>query len=245
MIAGHGRLLAAKRLGWTEIPTVRLEHLSETQKKAFMIADNRLAEVAVWDDRLLAEQLKALASVELAFDIETIGFDMGEIDLRIESLAVKNTDASEQAIPEVVGPAVSRVGDLWLLGRHRVLCGDALDEAAHAALMGGERGSAVFTDPPYNVPIDGHVSGLGKVRHREFVMAAGEMTPEAFAAFLASALERMKAWSLPGAVAYVCMDWAHMPELLDAVEVDGARDAQPLRLDQAQRRHGRPLPLAA
>ena len=180
VICGHGRLLAAERLGWTEIPAVRLEHLSEIQKKAFMIADNRLAEVAVWDDRLLAEQLKALASVELAFDIETIGFDMGEIDLRIESLAVKNTDASEQVIPEVVGPAVSRVGDFWLLGRHRVLCGDALDEAAQAALMGGERGSAVFADPPYNVPIDGHVSGLGKVRHRVFVMAAGEMTPEAF-----------------------------------------------------------------
>jgi len=148
VIAGHARLLAAKSLGLTEIPTVRLEHLSDTQKTAFMIADNRLAEVAVWDGRLLAEQLKALASVELAFDIETIGFDMGEIDLRIESLAVKNTDVSEQAIPEVVGPAVSRVGDLWLLGRHTVLCGDALDEAAHAALMGGERGSAVFTDPP-------------------------------------------------------------------------------------------------
>ena len=218
VIAGHGRLLAAKRLGLTEIPTVRLEHLSETQRTAFMIADNRLAEIAVWDDRLLAEQLKALASVELAFDIETIGFDMGEIDLRIESLAVKNTDASEQVIPEVVGPAVSRVGDLWLLGRHRVLCGDALDEAAHAALMVGERGSAVFADPPYNVPIDGHVSGLGKVRHREFVMAAGEMTPEAFSAFLASALDQMKALSHPGAVAYVCMDWAHTPELLDAAK---------------------------
>ena len=218
VIAGHGRLLAAKRLGLTEIPTVRLEHLSETQRTAFMIADNRLAEVAVWDNRLLAEQLKALASVELAFDIEAIGFDMGEIDLRIELLAAKEAGVSEPAIPEVVGSAVSRVGDLWLLGRHRVLCGDALDEAAHAALMGGERGSAVFTDPPYNVPIDGYVSGLGKVRHREFVMAAGEMRSEAFTAFLASALGQMKASSHPGAVAYVCMDWAHTPELLDAAK---------------------------
>ena len=177
VIAGHGRLLAAKRLGWTEIPTIPLDHLSEAQKKAFMIADNRLAEIAVWDDRLLAEQLKALACVELAFDIEAIGFNMGEIDLRIESLAAKDADPNEPALPGVVGPAVSRVGDLWLLGRHRVLCGDARDEAAHAVLIGKERGSAVFADPPYNVPIDGHVSGLGKVRHREFVMAAGEMTP--------------------------------------------------------------------
>ena len=101
-----------------------------------MIADNRLAEVAVWDDRLLAEHLKALASVELAFDIETIGFDMGEIDLRIELLAAKDANASEPALPEVLGPAVSRIGDLWLLGRHRVLCGDARDEAAHAVLIG-------------------------------------------------------------------------------------------------------------
>jgi ParB-like chromosome segregation protein Spo0J len=139
VIAGHGRLLAARRLSWTEIPTICLEHLSEAQKRAFMIADNRLAEIAVWDDRLLAEQLKALASVELEFDLETIGFDMGEIDLRIESLAAKDTDANEQAIPEVAGPAVSRVGDLWLLNRHRVLCGDARDVAAHAALMGEER----------------------------------------------------------------------------------------------------------
>ena len=218
VIAGHGRLLAAKRLGWTEIPTIPLDHLSEAQKKAFMIADNRLAEVAVWDDRLLAEQLKALASVELAFDIEAIGFDMGEIDLRIKSLAAKDTDVNEPALPEVVGPAVSRIGDLWLLGRHRVLCGDARDEAAHAVLMGNERGSAVFSDPPYNVPIDGHVSGLGKARHRAFVMASGEMTPEAFTAFLASALEQMKASSHPGSPAYVCMDWAHMHELLDAAK---------------------------
>ena len=218
VIAGHGRLLAAKRLGWTEIPTIPLDHLSESQKKAFMIADNRLAEVAVWDDRLLAEHLKALASVELAFDIETIGFDMGEIDLRIESLAAKDANASEPALPEVLGPAVSRIGDLWLLGRHRVLCGDARDEAAHAVLIGDERGSAVFTDPPYNVPIDGHVSGLGKVRHREFVMAAGEMTPEAYTAFLATSLERMRASSHPGSLAFVCMDWAHMHELLDAAK---------------------------
>jgi ParB-like chromosome segregation protein Spo0J len=218
VIAGHGRLLAAQRLGLTEIPTIRLEHLSETQKKAFMIADNRLAEVAVWDDRLLAEQLKALASVELAFDIETIGFDMGEIDLRIESLAAKDANASELALPQVLGPAVSRIGDLWLLGRHRVLCGDARDEAAHAVLTGNERGSAVFTDPPYNVPIDGHVSGLGKVRHREFVMAAGEMTPEAYTAFLATTLERMRASSHPGSLAFVCMDWAHIHELLDAAK---------------------------
>jgi DNA modification methylase len=221
VIAGHGRLLAAKRLGWTEVPTTRLDHLSESQRRAFMIADNRLAEVAVWDDRLLAEQLNALASVELSFDIETIGFDIAEIDLRIKSLHAKDGDAKEPTIAEATGPNVSRVGDLWLLGRHKVRCGDARDEVAHDLLMGTERASAVFSDPPYNVPIDGHVSSLGNIRHREFVMAAGEMTEEAFAVFLFAALERMKASSRPGSLAYVCMDWAHMPELLG-----GARSAQ-------------------
>lgn len=216
VIAGHGRLLACKRLGWSEVPTIRLEHLSEAQKRAFMIADNRLTEIASWDDRLLAEQLQALSSVELDFDIETIGFDMGEIDLRIELLNAREASPAESPVPDVSGPAVSRLGDLWLIGRHKLLCGDARSEAAHAELMGTERAAAVFSDPPYNVPIDGHVSGLGKVRHREFVMAAGEMTREAFTEFLTIALERMKKSSHPDSVAFVCMDWRHIRELLDA-----------------------------
>jgi DNA modification methylase len=223
VIAGHGRLLAAKRLGWDQVPTIRLDHLSESQKRAFMIADNRLAEVAVWDDRLLAEQLKALAGVELNFDIETTGFDMGEIDLRIESSAAPSEKAqeAEPTLPAVCGPPVSGVGDLWLIGRHKVLCGDARDEQAHGVLLGSERAAMVFTDPPYNVPIDGHVSGLGKVRHREFVMASGEMTPETFARFLTDALRRLKAGSHPGSLAYFCMDWAHVTELLDAARSIG------------------------
>ncbi len=218
VIAGHGRLQACKRLGWTEVPTIRLEHLSEMQRRAFMIADNRLTEIASWDDRLLAEQLQALSNVELDFDIETIGFDMGEIDLRIESLNPKETSAAEPPIPDVSGTSVSHVGDLWLIGRHRLLCGDAREEAAHAKLMGAERAAAVFSGPPYNVAIDGHVSGLGRVHHREFVMAGGEMTPEAFTAFLTAALERMKESSDPGSPAFVCMDWRHLPELLSAAQ---------------------------
>jgi hypothetical protein len=216
IVAGHGRLLACQRLGWREVPTIRLEHLSPEQRRAFMIADNRLAEVATWDDRLLADQLQALASVDLDFDIEAIGFDMGEIDLRIESSASKDADVKEPAIPDVSGTAVSRIGDFWRLGRHKLLCGDARDPAVHDALMGKERAAAVFSDPPYNVAIDGHVSGLGKVRHREFVMAAGEMTPEAFTAFLEASLAQMKRSSVPGGVAFLCMDWRHMSELLAA-----------------------------
>jgi DNA modification methylase len=218
VIAGHGRLQAAKRAGLCEVPTIRIEHLSEAQRKAFMIADNRLAEIATWDDKLLAEQLRALASVELNFDIETIGFDMGEIDLRIESLKEPSATPQddEPALPEPAGLPVTHIGDLWRLGRHKVLCGDARDEAAYAALMGPERAAAVFADPPYNVEIDGHVCGLGELRHREFVMAAGELTPEEFTRFLADALAGMKAVSQPGAIAFVCMDWRHIGELIDA-----------------------------
>jgi ParB/Sulfiredoxin domain len=172
VIAGHGRLLACRRLGWSEVPTIRLERLSEAQRRAFMIADNRLTEIASWDDRLLAEQLQVLSSVELDFDIETLGFDMGEIDLRIESLNAKDTSPTEPPIPDVSGPAVSRVGDLWLIGRHKLLCGDARDKIAHAELMGTDRAAAVFSDPPYNVAIDGHVSGLG-------MKASGVISPAA------------------------------------------------------------------
>jgi DNA modification methylase len=148
---------------------------------------------------------------------------MGEIDLRIEALGApsENAQEAEPTLSAVCGPPVSRTGDLWLMGRHKVLCGDARDEQAHGVLLGSDRASMVFTDPPYNVAIDGHVSGLGKVRHREFIMASGEMTPEAFAQFLTDALCRLKAASHPGSLAYVCMDWAHMGELLDATRSIG------------------------
>jgi hypothetical protein len=124
VIAGHGRLAAARRLGFAEIPAIRLEGLSEPQKRAFMIADNRLAEIAVWDDRQLGEQLQALAGVELDFDIEAIGFEMHEIDLRIESLQAAKRPARTRPKPTVAaGPSVSRAGDLWRLGPHELKCG--------------------------------------------------------------------------------------------------------------------------
>ena len=219
VIAGHGRLQAARRLRWSEVPTIQLERLSETQRRAFAIADNRLTEVAAWDDRLLAEQLLKLTSVALDFDIETIGFDISEIDLRIESLSAITTSASEPAIPDVRGPAVTRVGELWLLGRHRVLCGDAREAAAHAELMGTERAAAAFSDPPCDAAIDGAGSGLGRAPRRECATAAGETTSEAaFAEFLAVTFERMKASSHPGSPAFICMDWRRLVELLAAAE---------------------------
>jgi DNA methylase/ParB-like nuclease family protein len=219
VIAGHGRILACQLLGWTDVPTICLEHLSEAQARAFMIADNRLTENSVWDDRLLAEQLKELSVLDLDFSIEATGFEMGEIDLRIEGLTPES-DASED--PADVLPVVkterplSQPGDLWLLGRHRVYCGSALDEAAYAALMQGEQAAIVFTDPPYNVPIEGNVSGLGAIHHRDFAMACGEMDEAEFIAFLTRACSLLADHSADGSIHFVCMDWRHMGELLAA-----------------------------
>ncbi len=196
VIAGHGRILACNQLGWTEVPTIALEHLNDAQAKAFMIADNRLTENSVWNDRLLAEQLKGLSVLNLDFSLEATGFEMGEIDLRIEGLRVEpegDDDPADRALAVPGGPAVSRPGDLWLLGKHRVLCGSALDEEAFALLMQGEQAAMAFSDPPYNVRIEGNVSGLGAIQHRDFAMARGEMDEAEFTAFLVKACSLLEA----------------------------------------------------
>jgi DNA modification methylase len=219
VIAGHGRLLACGELGWTEVPTLCLDHLTPAQARAFMVADNRLSETATWDDRLLAEQLKDLSLLGLDFSIEVTGFEMGEIDLRIASLEDTPDPADDpaDAVPELPArPPLSKIGDVWLLGRHRVLCGNALDPTAFAALMGEECAKMVFTDPPYNVPIDGHASGLGAIHHRAFPMAAGEMDKAGFTAFLGRACRNLAAFSAGGSIHFVCMDWRHLEELLIA-----------------------------
>jgi len=221
VVAGHGRILAAKLLGLAEVPIVRLDHLTGAQRRAFAIADNRLTEIASWDDRLLGETLKELASLDLDFALEATGFDVGEIDLRIEALSQTGREAGEPPIPAVPGPAVTRTGDLWLLGRHKVLCGDALDAEAYRTLLGSETAGAAFTDPPYNMPIDGNVSGHGEAHHREFTMAAGEMDSAAFTKFLETALRHMAAFSRSGAVHYVCIDWRHTAEMLSASRAAG------------------------
>jgi hypothetical protein len=219
-LAGHGRLLAAGELGITEVPTLRLDHLSPAQARALMIADNRLTEIAGWDDKLLAEQLKDLSLLGLDFSLELTGFEMGEIDLRIAALEdspEQTDDDPADAVPELpTRPPLSKIGDVWLLGRHRVLCGNALDPADFAALMSEERAAMVFTDPPYNAPIDGHASGLGAIHHRPFPMATGEMDKVAFTAFLGQACRNLAAFSVDGSLHYLCMDWRHLDELLGA-----------------------------
>jgi len=219
VIAGHGRLLACRELGITKVPTLCLDHLTPAQARVFMIADNRLTEIATWDDRLLAQQLKDLSLLGLDFSLELTGFEIGEIDLRIASLEdlPKPDDDPADLLPELpAGPPVSKIGDLWLLDRHRLLCGSALDSAVFKALMGAERAAMVFSDPPYNVPIEGHVSGLGAIHHRPFPMASGEMDGAEFTAFLAGALRNFAAFSLDGSLHYVGMDWRHLEELLAA-----------------------------
>ena len=219
VIAGHGRLLACRELGWSEVPTLCLDHLTAAQARAFMIADNRLTEIAIWDDRLLAEQLRDLSLSGLDFDLEVTGFEMGEIDLRIASLEDTPAEDADPAdmLPEVAaGPPVSKIGDIWLLGRHRILCGNALDPEAFTALMGQERAAVVFTDSPYNVAIDGHASGLGTIHHRPFPMASGEMDKAEFTAFLGRTLRNLAAFGALGSLHYFCMDWRHLGELLAA-----------------------------
>jgi DNA modification methylase len=218
-ISGHCRLAACHALGLAEVPTLCLDHLSRAQARAFMIADNRLTEIASWDDRLLAQQLKDLSLAGLDFSLEVTGFEMAEIDLRIESLEhpPEADDDPADVLPGLLAnPPFSKVGDLWTLGNHRVLCGSALDAAAFAALMGDERAATIFTDTPYNVPIDGHASGLGAIHHRPFPMASGEMTKTEFAAFLGQAFRNLAAFSVDGSLHYVCMDWRHLEELLTA-----------------------------
>ncbi len=218
VIAGHGRLEAAKLLGLKAVPTIRIEDMSEEQKRAYILADNKLAENAGWDNEILALELKDLIDLDLEIDITSTGFEMGEIDVLIEGLNSYTGPDPDDDIPPVDPdqPNVSELGELWLLGDHRLLCGNALDAKIYARLLDGEQAQMVFTDPPYNVPVDGHVSGLGSVRHAEFAMASGEMSEEAFTAFLKTVFGLMVDHSVDGAIHFVCMDWRHLYELLTA-----------------------------
>ena len=211
IIAGHARAEAAGHCGLNEVPAIRIEHLNEAQIKAFMIADNRISELGNWDEPALGALLLDLAELDLDFVIEATGFAMAEIDLKIEGLGEPVEEQEE--IPVMSGPSVTLPGDLWMLGKHRLLCGNALEKADWAAVMGGDQAALVVTDPPYNVPIHGHVSGLGQHRHREFAMAVGEMDEAAFTAFLQIVMKHAHDWSTPGSVHFWAMDWRHVVEM--------------------------------
>lgn len=217
IIAGHGRVAAAKSLGLETVPVIRLDHMSEAQKRAYILADNKLAEKAGWDKEILAIELQNLIQIDLDFDISITGFEMPEIDVLISASETPPAkDDPLDHVPAVAEVPVTRLGDVWQIGPHRLICGNSLDPAIYARLLDGERAQMVFTDPPYNVPIDGHVSGLGAVQHREFAMASGEMSEAEFTAFLRTVFERLVAASTNGAMHFVCMDWRHMGEVLAA-----------------------------
>ena len=218
VIAGHGRLAAAKRLGLEMVPTICIDDLTEAQIRAYVIADNRLAEKAGWDPEILAIELQDLIDLDLEFDVTITGFEMGEIDVLIGGSDPSDEDPKADRVrePDQTQPAVSQPGDLWRLGRHRLICGDATNPAAFSRLLGGEKAQMVFIDPPYNVPIDGHVCGLGGIKHREFAMASGEMSEAEFVGFLKSVFGNLVAHSADGSIHYVCMDWRHMTEVLTA-----------------------------
>ena len=216
VIAGHGRLLACQKLGITEVPTISLDHLTPEQVTAFRIADNRLTEIATWDDQLLGEQLQILSDFNLDFDIEATGFTVGEIDLRIEGLnEPQDLDAADEPI-QLTGPAITQLSDLWQLGSHRIYCGSALEDASYQTLMAGSLAGVIFADAPYNVKVNGHVGGKGAIKHREFAMASGEMGTDEFTTFLTMAFTCMTNHSQQGSLHYLCMDWRHLPEILTA-----------------------------
>lgn len=218
IIAGHGRVEAARTLGMESVPVLRIEHLTDAQKRAFALADNKIALNSDWDLEILQRNMKELSAIDLDFDVEITGFETAEIDLLIDGAAAATKTDRSDIVPEPKAEAVSRLGDLWLLGNHKLMCADACDKASYFELMDGEQARVVFTDPPYNVPIDGHVGGLGAVKHREFKMASGEMSPAEFERFLKTVLANMAEVSVNGAVHFICMDWRHLAEVMGAAQ---------------------------
>jgi hypothetical protein len=190
ILAGHGRVEAAKLMGMEEVPCVRLEDMTEAQKRAYVLADNKLALNAGWDYELLAEELKELSTTGLDIDVGLTGFSIAEVDSIIADAAPEELGNPDDDLLPAVDPESVRCrrGDIWQVGPHRIICGDARDRDTIAALMDGQLATAVITDPPYNVKIDGHVGGSGKIKHREFAMASGEMSTSDFTKFLKAAL---------------------------------------------------------
>lgn len=212
ILSGNGRVQAAIELGLPTIPTRVIRGLSEAQKRAYVIADNKLAELAGWDSTLLKEELELLIADN--FDIETTGFSTAEIDILIDGAEEPSgSDPDDLQPDDVTGQVVSRIGDLWRVGNHWLLCGDALSPDSYKIIMESDLAQMVISDPPYNVRIDGHVCGSGKIRHKEFKMASGEMTTDEFTNFLNTVFSHTGAYSQAGAVHYFFMDWRHSMEI--------------------------------
>lgn len=217
IICGHARWQAATELRIKEVPVIVLTGLRAGEKRAFAIADNKVAANAGWDRNILAAELGESASLlpECNLDLEITGFDAAEIDSLAGDLMDPEHDSADEMPPVNGTMPVSRTGDLWQLGNHRLVCGDACDENALKQLMNIERASMLFGDPPYNVRI-GATVGRGKTKHREFLSGSGEMSPTQFVDFLNGWMKLAVRYSEDGAIHYVCIDWRHLHEILTA-----------------------------
>ena len=214
IVYGHARALAAREAGLREVPVVRLDHLTPDERRAYLLADNRLALDAGWDRELLALELKELDALD--FNLPDLGFSLPELDALYEDLDEARTegvDSVDDDIPPESTITVTQSGDMWLLGNHKLINGDARMPEVYTQLLGNEQVGVIFSDPPYNVPIEDNVSGLGRVRHENFAMACGEMSADEFVGFLVDAFTPAAALCRDGAIAFICMDWRHMTEL--------------------------------
>lgn len=219
IVAGHSRFRAAKQLGIKEVPVIFLEHLSPDQIRGYMITDNKLALEAGWDKEILKIEFQYFLDSD--FDISLTGFETPEIDIIINNETNTENDDEKpdltDALPEEkdIQPKVN-AGDLYKLGNSYLYCGNALEENSYKHLLGDQKAGMVFADPPYNVKIDGHVCGSGKIKHKEFAMAVGEMNQEEFTDFLKNAFKNLSEYSTDGSIHFICMDWRHIYEIISA-----------------------------
>lgn len=215
IVAGHGRYLALKTLGYETVRVIRISHLKPAAIRAFAIADNKLTDNSSWDVQLLAENFRILCGEDLEFGLTATGFDIAEIDALVLNLDEDDGSDPDDA-PLAPGPAVSRLGDLWTLGRHRLMCGSSLDRDSFVRLLGEERAAIGFTDPPFGCSINGHVKGKGKRQHREFVMGSGDMSEPELIEFFTTVFRLMAAFSRDGSLHFKFIDSASLYALLTA-----------------------------
>lgn len=216
ILCGAGRWLAAQKIGLKKAPVITLLHLSDTEKRALMLADNKIAANAGWDRKILAKELGELSDLlpEINLDIEITGFSTAEIEPLLVDLVDGECDPADDALP-LAKEAVSRKGDIWLLGDHRLICADACSRKAYRALMKGCLASVAIPDQPYNDSI-AKIVGRGKTKHREFAHASGELSPEQFVTFQRKWMELCSEFSKPGSIHFVFIDWRHLTEALTA-----------------------------
>jgi len=215
LIAGHARIKAAEICGLTTVPCVRASHLSEAQKRAFAIVDNRLAQDATWDFQVLAREFEFLHSEGI--ELQMTGFEIPECDMVLASARPAGKNPEDDQIPEIEPTRTfAKRNDLWILDGHHLLCGDARQPGSFATLMACTRAHLVFIDPPYNVKIRGPVSGKGRVKHGEFAEASGEMTPAQYQKFLEDSFALLAKNSADGAIHFICIDWRHIDPMIGA-----------------------------